>query len=103
MASLYLLIPVALIFVGIAIALFIWAVKNRQFEDLDKEGARILFEQREIAPPSSESTITKTPAGSTDSNSQAAATDPGPIDRVSREKGGDKLKAAALIRNGERK
>ncbi|HEB26383.1 MAG TPA: cbb3-type cytochrome oxidase assembly protein CcoS [Porticoccus sp.] len=43
MASLYLLIPVSLIFCALAIAIFFWAVNNGQYDDLDGEGARILF------------------------------------------------------------
>lgn len=49
MASLYLLIPVAIIFVVIAVALFLWAVRNRQFDDLDREGQRILFDNDTVA------------------------------------------------------
>lgn len=44
MASLLILIPVALVFVLIAVLIFIWAVKSGQFEDLDTEGKRILFD-----------------------------------------------------------
>ncbi len=45
MASLYLLIPIAIILVCLAVAIFIWAVKNDQFEDLDRQGCEILFDQ----------------------------------------------------------
>lgn len=44
MASLYLLIPVAMIFCAIAIGLYLWAVADDQFEDLEREGERILFD-----------------------------------------------------------
>jgi len=44
MVSLYVLIPVAILFAGVAIALYIWSVNNRQFDDLDNEGSRILFD-----------------------------------------------------------
>lgn len=44
MDSLFLLIPVALVFVAIAIKLFFWAVKSGQYDDLDTEGRRILFD-----------------------------------------------------------
>ena len=47
MASLYLLIPIAIIFVCIAIGIFIWAVKNEQFEDLERQGYDILFDENE--------------------------------------------------------
>lgn len=43
MASLYLLIPVSLIFCALAIAIFFWAVNSGQYEDLDGEGERLLF------------------------------------------------------------
>lgn len=42
MQSLYILIPVALVFCLIAIKLFVWSVDHRQFDDLDREGRRIL-------------------------------------------------------------
>lgn len=44
MASLYILIPIAMIFCGIAIGLYLWAVASDQYEDLDREGERILFD-----------------------------------------------------------
>jgi cbb3-type cytochrome oxidase maturation protein len=40
--SLYILIPVALIFVAIGIKLLLWAIDNGQYDDLDKEAWRIL-------------------------------------------------------------
>lgn len=45
----YFMIPVAMVFVGIAIALFFWSVKNDQFEDLDRHGSNILFDDDEQA------------------------------------------------------
>ncbi len=42
MDSLYILIPVALIFVAIGIKLLLWAIDNGQYDDLDKEAWRIL-------------------------------------------------------------
>ena len=46
MESLYILIPIAIVFVCVAIAIFFWAVKTGQFEDLDAEGKRILFDEK---------------------------------------------------------
>jgi cbb3-type cytochrome oxidase maturation protein len=43
--SLYILIPIAVIFVAIAIAIYLWAVDNEQFKDLDKEAHSILFDK----------------------------------------------------------
>lgn len=48
MASLYLLIPVSLIFCALAIAIFFWAVNNGQYDDLDAEGERLLFGDDEM-------------------------------------------------------
>lgn len=42
MAILLLLIPISLLLIGIAAALFIWAVNNDQFEELDRHGFDIL-------------------------------------------------------------
>ncbi len=53
MDSLYLLIPIALIFCAIAIKLLLWAINNGQYDDLDKEAWRIIADDE--APPSSES------------------------------------------------
>lgn len=49
MESLYLLIPISLVFIAIAIKLFFWAVHSGQYDDLDSEGERILFDQEELS------------------------------------------------------
>ncbi len=38
------LIPIAVIFVIIGLAIFFWAVRSKQFDDLNKEGFSILFD-----------------------------------------------------------
>jgi cbb3-type cytochrome oxidase maturation protein len=48
--SLYLLIPVALLFCVIAIKLLLWAIGSGQYDDLDKEAWRILAEDEPTAP-----------------------------------------------------
>ena len=45
MESLYLLIPIALIFCVIAIRLLLWAINSGQYDDLDKEAWKILAEE----------------------------------------------------------
>lgn len=45
MSSIYILIPIAMLFVCIAVAVFFWAIKSNQFDDLDREGINILFEE----------------------------------------------------------
>ena len=46
MESLYLLIPLALFIIVVAITLLFWAIKNGQYDDLDTEGHRILFDEK---------------------------------------------------------
>jgi len=47
--SLYLLIPIALVFCVIAIKLLLWAIDSGQYDDLDKEAWRILADD-EVDP-----------------------------------------------------
>jgi cbb3-type cytochrome oxidase maturation protein len=47
MDSLYLLIPVALVFVAAGIKLLLWAIDDGQYDDLDKEAWRILAQEQE--------------------------------------------------------
>ncbi|MGS2720102.1 cbb3-type cytochrome oxidase assembly protein CcoS [Paraglaciecola aestuariivivens] len=49
MSIIYVLIPIAILLVGIAVAVFFWAVKSNQFEDLERHGSSILFDD-DIAP-----------------------------------------------------
>lgn len=50
MESLYLLIPIALLFCAIAIKLLLWAIDNGQYDDLDKEAWKILADDTPIDP-----------------------------------------------------
>lgn len=45
MESLYILIPIAIFLVSVAVAIFLWAVKSDQFEDLERQGHSILFDE----------------------------------------------------------
>lgn len=45
--SLFLLVPIALIFVAIALKVFFWAIKSGQYDNLDTEAHRILFDDDE--------------------------------------------------------
>jgi len=61
--SLYLLIPIALLFCVIAIKLLLWAINNGQYDDLDKEAWRILADDdaapQTKQPPSSKEAATE--------------------------------------------
>ncbi|MBD1556841.1 cbb3-type cytochrome oxidase assembly protein CcoS [Vibrio sp. S9_S30] len=49
MASLYILIPIAILLVCLAVAVFLWAVKSEQFEDLERQGHNILFDEDDMS------------------------------------------------------
>lgn len=51
MESLFLLIPIALVFCAIAIKLLLWAIDSGQYDDLDKESWRILNDDEGSVPP----------------------------------------------------
>lgn len=44
MESLYLLVPLVLLIIGIAIKVLFWAINSGQYDNLDSEGHRILFD-----------------------------------------------------------
>lgn len=45
MDVIWILIPLSVVLVLVAVRAFVWAVRTRQFDDLDREAARILFEE----------------------------------------------------------
>lgn len=47
MSIIYILIPIAALLTALGIYLFFWAVKTEQFEDLEKQGLSILFDEKE--------------------------------------------------------
>ncbi len=52
MEVLYFLIPLSLVFVGLGIGIFFWAVKSGQYEDLEGPAHRILFDDDQpVRPP----------------------------------------------------
>ena len=44
MEILFVLVPISLVIVSMIFLAFIWAVRSGQFDDLDKEAQRILFD-----------------------------------------------------------
>ncbi|UUY07242.1 cbb3-type cytochrome oxidase assembly protein CcoS [Pseudomonas sp. J452] len=47
MSAIYILIPIAVGLVGFAIWLFVWAVDNGQYDDLDGPAHSILFDDED--------------------------------------------------------
>jgi len=50
---LYLLIPIAMVFMLIAIGLFVWSVKSGQFDDMEGPAYRILMDDDDPRIPRS--------------------------------------------------
>ena len=44
MDSLFFLIPLSLIILGVAVLIFRWAIRNGQYDDLERSGHSILFD-----------------------------------------------------------
>lgn len=57
-----LLIPLALLLLGGAIAAFFWAVDSGQFEDLDEAAGLPLGDERSAAPPPSSPSSPSSPS-----------------------------------------
>ncbi|MFM5549792.1 cbb3-type cytochrome oxidase assembly protein CcoS [Aeromonas veronii] len=49
MNIIFVLIPIAILFVIIAGVVFFWAIRSEQFEDLDRQGSNILFDAEQPA------------------------------------------------------
>lgn len=45
MSILFVMIPLALVLLALAVALFFWAVGSGQFDDLEAKGAMVLFDE----------------------------------------------------------
>lgn len=57
MESLYLLIPIGIVFVVIAVKILFWAINSGQYDNLDTEAHRILFDEQ--VPPVDEQSPSK--------------------------------------------
>ena len=47
MEVIYLLIPLGVLFLGVGILFFFWAVKHQQFDDLEGPAHRIIMDDRD--------------------------------------------------------
>ncbi|MCP3675107.1 MAG: cbb3-type cytochrome oxidase assembly protein CcoS [Gammaproteobacteria bacterium] len=44
MSILYLLLPIALVFLTLAVIIFFWAIKNGQYDDMQSQAMKIVIE-----------------------------------------------------------
>ena len=70
MDVIYFLIPLALLLLLAAIGAFLWAVRHNQFDNLDREAYRILFDEDQI-----ETKATTKPANQAQTKPQQAKPD----------------------------
>ena len=50
MDIIYILIPLSIVLIGIAITVLFWAIKSGQFDDMDSPAHRILFDDDDQLP-----------------------------------------------------
>jgi len=72
MNILLLLIPMALVIITIAVWFFFWAIKSEQFDDLDRQGANILFDDDQPQHPQQRKNADKQPDTDTQTQSDTA-------------------------------
>jgi cbb3-type cytochrome oxidase maturation protein len=72
MDIIYVLVPIAMLFVLVAVLVFLWA-KSEQFEDLNRQGMQILFEEDE------QPSAARPAANKSDSKTQSKNPDQGPL------------------------
>jgi cbb3-type cytochrome oxidase maturation protein len=65
MESLYFLVPCALIFIALAVKALFWAINNGQYDNLDTEAHRILFDTEQTPKNDSAKTDPATKTEST--------------------------------------
>ncbi|WP_317930749.1 cbb3-type cytochrome oxidase assembly protein CcoS [Halioxenophilus sp. WMMB6] len=57
MEILYILVPIVLVFVAIAIKILFWAINSGQYDDLNTEANRILFDEKRPAAQKSTTAV----------------------------------------------
>ena len=50
MSVIYIVLPLALVIVAVAVAAFVWAARRGQFDDLDTPGMRMLHDDDPTPP-----------------------------------------------------
>ena len=73
MSIIYVLIPVAILLTALGIYIFFWAVKNNQFNDLEKQGMSILFDDDKPKKANNQS-LTTAPQSPSESSSSESST-----------------------------
>lgn len=48
MSVIYLVLPLALVIIGLAVGAFVWAARRGQFDDLETPGMRVLHDEESM-------------------------------------------------------
>ena len=73
MSMLYVLIPLALMLLAVAVWALIWAVRTGQFDDLESHGWSVVLDDDQRPPPDPESDY-EAPAGSGEARDEQSST-----------------------------
>lgn len=76
MSIIYILIPIAVLLTAIGIYIFFWAVKAEQFNDLEKQGMSILFD--DDAPANNTNNTNNTKNANNSDKNETTKTSPNP-------------------------
>lgn len=76
MESFYFLVPIALIFVAIALRFLFWALNSGQYDNLDTEAHRILFDEDPVPAQDKQTSASAEPAGATEEAGATLHPDP---------------------------
>jgi cbb3-type cytochrome oxidase maturation protein len=60
MSILYVLIPLAVMLLGVAVWALLWAIRNGQFDDLESHGWSVVLDDDQKPPPLDEETTDNT-------------------------------------------
>jgi len=60
MSMLYVLIPLAVLLLAVAVWALLWAIKNGQFDDLESHGWSVVLDDDQKPPPLDDETTDKT-------------------------------------------
>jgi len=59
MKMLYVLIPLALMLLGVAVWALVWAIRSGQFDDLESHGWSVVLDDDQKPPPGPEEKVTE--------------------------------------------
>jgi len=68
MESLYFWVPMVLVLSGVAIAVYVWAINDGQYDDLDREAQQMLMDDEDPVTPPSPRDTSPTAQGRQDSS-----------------------------------